>query len=78
MSEPVTLETVLALAHQLTPLDKLRLIALLAPQLERAVASAPLAPRKSLRGLWRGLDITDDDIDQARREMWVAFPREDI
>lgn len=75
MSEPVTLETVLALARQLTPLDKLRLIEHLAPQLERAIATAP---RKSLRGLWRGLNLTDEDIETARREIWAAFPREDI
>jgi hypothetical protein len=36
------------------------------------------APRKSLRGLWKdaGVDITADDIAEARREMWGNFPRE--
>jgi len=31
-------------------------------------------------GLWADLDIgiTDEDIDEARREMWGNFPRDDI
>ncbi len=35
-------------------------------------------PRKSLRGIWKGFDITSEDIDQARREMWSNFPRTDL
>lgn len=35
-------------------------------------------PLRSLRGLWKGLkmDITEEDIAQARREMWGNFPRD--
>lgn len=42
--------------------------------------SSPKRPRRSLRGLWADLDIqiTEEDIDEARREMWGNFPREDI
>lgn len=37
-------------------------------------------PRRSSRGLWAGLgiEITEKDIEEARREMWANFPREDI
>lgn len=37
-------------------------------------------PRKSPLGLWAdlGVDITAKDIDEARKEMWGQFPREDI
>ncbi len=37
-------------------------------------------PLRSLMGLWADLDIgiTDEDIDEARREMWGNFPRDDI
>jgi hypothetical protein len=37
-------------------------------------------PRKSVEGLWAdlGASITAEDIDEARREMWGNFPREDI
>lgn len=35
-------------------------------------------PRKSLRGIWKGFDISSEDIHQARREMWSTFPRTDL
>ena len=33
-------------------------------------------PRRSLEGLWAdlGLDVTEEDIAEARREMWGNFP----
>ncbi len=33
---------------------------------------------KSLEGLWEGVEITEEDIDEIRQEMWGNFPREDI
>jgi hypothetical protein len=38
------------------------------------------SPKQSLYGLWAdlGIDISEEDIDQIRREMWGNFPREDI
>ncbi|MFZ0582087.1 MAG: DUF2281 domain-containing protein [Candidatus Acidiferrales bacterium] len=35
-------------------------------------------PLRSLRGLWKGFDIhiTEEDIAEARREMWGNFPRD--
>ena len=35
-------------------------------------------PLRSLRGLWKDLniDITEEDIAHARREMWGNFPRD--
>ncbi|MBZ5627329.1 MAG: DUF2281 domain-containing protein [Acidobacteriia bacterium] len=38
----------------------------------------PKKPRRSLRGLWADLNIriTEEDIAQARREMWGNFPRD--
>jgi Protein of unknown function (DUF2281) len=35
-------------------------------------------PRPSLRGLWKDLNvhITEEDIAEARREMWGNFPRD--
>jgi len=37
-------------------------------------------PYPKLRGLWAdlGVDITEEDIAEARREMWGNFPREDV
>jgi hypothetical protein len=35
-------------------------------------------PLRSLRGLWAGLSIriTEEDIAEARREMWANFPQD--
>ncbi len=35
-------------------------------------------PRRSLKGLWADLDIdlTDEDIAEARSEMWGNFPKD--
>ncbi|MFH1908882.1 MAG: hypothetical protein ABIL11_16125 [Chloroflexota bacterium] len=42
--------------------------------------SIPVRPRRSLKGLWADLDveITEEDISEARHEMWGNFPREDV
>ncbi len=36
--------------------------------------------RRSLKGLWAdlGVDISAEDIAEARREMWGGFPLEDV
>jgi len=76
--QSMTLEQVLEAARQLSLTDKVRLIERVMPQIEREVHAARPTQRKSLRGLWRGLDITPDQIAEAREEMWGNFPREDI
>ena len=73
-----TLEEVIDLAKRLPLRDKVRLIEKIAPQIEQELKVFRQNPRKSLRGLWRGLDITEDEIDATRSEMWSQFPREDI
>jgi hypothetical protein len=78
MAEAAALEKLLQLARQLSALDKIRLIERLAPDIEKELKSCSPAERRSLRGLWRGVDVTDEDIAQARRETWSEFPREDI
>ncbi|HJY82563.1 MAG TPA: DUF2281 domain-containing protein [Candidatus Binatia bacterium] len=42
--------------------------------------SSAKQPRRSLKGLWAdlGVDITEEDIAEVRKEMWKDFPREDI
>jgi hypothetical protein len=37
-------------------------------------------PRKSLAGAWSdlGIDLSADDIDEARRGAWSDFPRKDL
>lgn len=74
----VTLETVLKLATQLNLIDKVRLIERVTPQIEQELAKKTPVKRKSLRGLWRGIDITESDIAEVRSQMWRDFPRKDI
>jgi hypothetical protein len=42
--------------------------------------SAERRPRRSLKGLCAdlGIHITAEEIDEARREMWANFPRDDF
>lgn len=78
MGEQVSFDEVIKLASELPLIDKVRLIERIAPQIQRELSVTNPGPRKSLRGMWRGLDITDEDIRNIRREMWGNFPREDI
>jgi len=41
-------------------------------------ANVRKGPRRSLRGLFvdLGVTISEEDIDEARREMWGNFPRD--
>jgi hypothetical protein len=71
----VTLETILELTDQLSTVDKIRLIECLARQIEHEIKLK--TPRKSLRGLWRGMDITEEEIQAVRQEMWRSFPQDD-
>jgi len=73
----VNFEQVVNIARRLSPIEKLWLIERLAPDLEEVLQSSTPARRRSLRGVLKGCSISADDIDQARREMWGTFPRED-
>jgi hypothetical protein len=77
-----TFEEVLSLAKHLTPGQKLRLIEAIVPDLEEPLQRAEEGekPLRSLYGLWKdfGVSISAEEIDEARREMWGNFPREDI
>ncbi|MBR8835851.1 MAG: hypothetical protein DSM106950_17980 [Stigonema ocellatum SAG 48.90 = DSM 106950] len=78
MEKAVTLEEALELVKQLSLVDKVRLIEQVAPQIERELITTQPKTRKSLRGLWRGSDITESDIAEVRQQMWEKFPREDV
>ena len=77
-SEAVTLEQVVALARQLPPLEKIRLIERIAPEIERDMQ--PHRAVKSLLGQCADLGPAPsaEDIDEIRQDMWAGFPRDDI
>jgi len=67
-----TADQVLALLRQLPPREQLRVVSRTLPTLERELPVYP-RPRKSLRGLWRGLTIGEAEIAEIRKEMWDHF-----
>jgi len=74
-----TYDDVLNSARQLSASDKARLLEDISAALRRELTQATVQkPRQSLLGLWEGVSISEDDIDEARQEMWGNFPREDI
>jgi hypothetical protein len=78
MSENVSdLEQAVALASNLSPVDKVRLVEQIMTTLERDLMHSSKKPKRSLYGLWSGVSISAEEIDEARREMWGNFPRED-
>ena len=77
MTQVVTLEQVLELAKQLSLVDKINLIEKVTPEIKRKLSIKP-KPRVSLRGLWRGSNISDEDIIEVRKEILANFPHKSI
>jgi hypothetical protein len=75
-----TLEEVVSLAKQLSPIDKVRLIERVVPDIERELRTGRQGTRVSLLGLLRhrGPAPSADEIDAIRQEAWASFPRADL
>ena len=75
----VTVEMVLEDLRRLPPRERLHVIVQALPELERELHEH-VGPLQSLQGLWKDLDfdISAAEIDEARREAWTDFPRQDI
>lgn len=74
----MTLDEALQVVEQLSLVDKVRLLETIAPQIRRELLIQKSSPKKSLRGIWRGVDITESEITELRQEMWQTFPREEV
>jgi hypothetical protein len=74
-----TIDQARELIQTLTPRDKLRLIDELVQQVLREYPSTG-TPSKSFYGALKHLGPAPsaEEIDEARREAWANFPREDI
>ncbi len=74
-----TVEALAALARQLPPADRARLIEQVAASLAEEAGKHP-APRRAAFGALADLniDVSEEDIAGARRDMLANFPREDI
>ena len=75
----MTLQDVMKLARQLSPVEKKRLIEQLSSDLE-SESEKSKKPRQSLFGICQDLGQAPsaEDIDEMRKEAWTNFPREDI
>jgi len=60
------------------PVERQREVLDFAEFLQHKEKSNGVKPRRSLEGMWKGVEISAEDIDEARREMWGNFPREDF
>jgi hypothetical protein len=74
------LEAVVELVKQLSPIDKVRLLERVIPDLEAAIGGTERKPLRFSYGALADLGSAPsaEDIDQVRREMWRGFPREDV
>jgi hypothetical protein len=72
----MSLEQIITVSDTLSPLEKVRLVEHVMNSLKSDIE--PKTPRTLLYGLWDGVNISSEDIDEARKQMWGTFPREDI
>ena len=70
----MTVTTRVMLKLQALPEDQLRQVL---EFIEKLTPETPLA-RTSLYGMFEGFDTSEEEIAEARREMWGNFPREDF
>jgi hypothetical protein len=80
MSTPTpTVESLVSLARQLPPAERARLIEQVAASLA-AEAAPPASGRRPAFGALADLhlDVSEEDIAEARRDMLANFPREDV
>jgi hypothetical protein len=75
---PITIGQIVQLTHQLSPSEKLQLIERLATDLKTTIQTPTPPHRRSLRGILKDADLSAEEIDLARQELWGNFPREDI
>jgi hypothetical protein len=81
MAEPHSeLEVVVEMVKQLSPIDKVRLLGRVIPDLEAAIGGAERKPLRFSYGALADLGSAPsaEEIDEVRREMWRGFPREDV
>ena len=73
----LTSDQVLEQLRKLSPRDQLRIISVALFDIEKSFDAQP-RPRKSLRGLWTGSNITSKDIFEVRKSINKNFPRSDF
>jgi len=67
---------ILNVTSTLSAEDKIQLIRNMTDQLEHDLKAVKKPRGESLRGLWKGIAISEEEIDKSRKEVWDNFPRE--
>ena len=84
VSSPVSFDIAVDMLRKLPALERLKVISIVLPEaeqeLEKQLSAENSTERESLRGLWKhfNIDLSAEDIDEVRKEVWKNFPREDI
>jgi hypothetical protein len=68
--EPITLETVLALAKRLSAAEKLKLVEHLLVELEPIVEGKAPKRRRSPLGTSRERSLTEEEVEENRQKLW--------
>ncbi len=76
MATDSMLAEILNTTRSLSVEEKVQLIRGMTDQVEQDLKGIKKTQKISLRGIWKGLDITDKEIRENRKEMWGNFPRE--
>ena len=72
-------EHVTTLFKSLSRLEQIELIEQLTSMFKQELAEdQPKKSRRSMAGIWEGISVSSEDIDEVRREMLKNFPRGDI
>ncbi len=80
----ISVDIAVNMLRQLSPRDRLKVISIVLPEAEQELpqqaSEQNFQEPESLYGLWKhlGFDVTEEDIDEVRKEVWKNFPREDI
>jgi len=78
--QAATIDMAVDVLRKLPPRDRIKAITIVLSETEHDFPLSKSVKRKSLYGLWKDLnvDLSAEDIDEARKECWKNFPREDI
>jgi len=68
--EPITLETVLALAKRLSAAEKLKLVEHLLIELEPIIERKTPRKRKSPSSTSEGQSLTEEEVEEIKRKLW--------
>lgn len=72
-------EHITTLFKSLSRLEQIELIEQLTSMFKQEIAEdQPKKSRRSMAGIWEGVSVSPEDIDEVRHDMMKNFPREDI